>query len=54
VYNAGDAASLQAAFGRYTADLNLLKQQRVNVRKMAEALFDRGKSYQKLSEFILT
>jgi len=52
-YNEGDAASLQAAFGRYLTDLNLLKQQRFNARKMAEALFDQGKSYQKLSEFIL-
>jgi glycosyltransferase involved in cell wall biosynthesis len=52
-YNEGDASSLQTAFRSYSTDLNLIKQQRLNARKMAEALFDRGKSYQELSEFIL-
>jgi len=52
-YNEGDVVSLHAAFRSYSTDLNLLKQQRLNARKMAEALFDRGKSYQELSEFIL-
>ena len=53
VYDEGDSESLHAAFGSYLTDLNLLKQQRTNARKMAEALFDREKSYQRLSEFIL-
>ena len=52
-YNEGDAASLQAAFAKYSTDLNLLEQQGRNARKMAAALFDRKLSYPKLAEFIL-
>jgi glycosyltransferase involved in cell wall biosynthesis len=52
-YNEGDVASLHDAFRSYSTDLDLLKQQRLNARKMAEALFDREKTYQELSEFIL-
>jgi len=52
-YNEGDVASLHAAFRSYSNDLDLLKQQRLNARKMAEALFDREKTYQELSKFIL-
>ena len=49
----GAAVSLQAAFKKYSTDLDLLEQQSLNTRKMAEALFDRTKSYQSLSKFIL-
>lgn len=53
-YEEGDAASLQAAFEKYSTDLDILKQQSLNARKMAEALFDRETSYSELAEFILT
>jgi hypothetical protein len=52
-YNEGDAASLQAAFDNYSTDLNLLKQQSLNARKMAEALFERKRTYPELAEFII-
>jgi glycosyltransferase involved in cell wall biosynthesis len=52
-YNEGDAASLQAAFEKYSTDPNLLKQQSLNARNMAEALFDREKTYAELAAFIL-
>jgi glycosyltransferase involved in cell wall biosynthesis len=52
-YNEGDVDSFDTAFKNYSTDLNLLKQQSLNARKMAEALFDRGTSYKKLTEFIL-
>ena len=51
-YNEGDAASLQAAFKNYSTDPNLLKQQRLNARNMAEALFDRAETYQQFAQFI--
>jgi hypothetical protein len=52
-YNEGDAASLQAAFKNVSENLDLLNQQRLNARNMAEALFDRSRAYPKLAEFIL-
>jgi glycosyltransferase involved in cell wall biosynthesis len=52
-YNEGDAASLQAAFAKYSTDLTLLEQQGRNARKMAAALFDRSETYQHLAEFII-
>mgnify|MGYP003761051437 CR=1 FL=1 len=52
-YNEGDAASLHAAFEKYSNDLGILKQQSLNARNMAEALFDRETTYQELAEFIL-
>ena len=51
-YNEGDAASLQAAFKNYSNDPNLLKHQSLNARKMAEALFDRNRTYLELADFI--
>jgi len=51
-YNEGDAASLQAAFQRYLSNPDLLKQQSLNARKMAEALFDRAETYQQFAQFI--
>ncbi len=51
-YKEGDAASLQAAFEKYSTDPNLLKQQRLNARNMAEALFDRAEIYQQFAQFI--
>jgi glycosyltransferase involved in cell wall biosynthesis len=52
-YNEGDAASLQAAFKNYSTDVDLLKQQSLNARTMAEALFDRERSYAALAAFII-
>ena len=52
-YNEGDAASLHAAFDKYLSYPDLLKQQRLNARKLAEALFDREASYRELAGFIL-
>ena len=52
-YNEGDAASLQAAFEKYSTDVDLLKQQGLNARNMAEGLFDRERSYAALAAFIL-
>ncbi|HBR95240.1 MAG TPA: hypothetical protein DEA90_13855 [Opitutae bacterium] len=52
-YKEGDAASLQAAFKKYANNLYILEQQKLHVRKMAEQLFDRSVSYQKLSRFII-
>jgi glycosyltransferase involved in cell wall biosynthesis len=52
-YNEGDAASLQAAFDNTSNDPDLLNQQSLNTRKMAEALFDRKKTYAELAAFIL-
>ena len=45
--------SLHAAFEKYSTDPNLLKQQSLNARNMAEALFDREKTYAELAAFIL-
>ncbi len=53
-YKEGDAASLQAAFEKYLSEPEILKQQSLNTRKMAEALFDRETTYQELTEFILS
>ena len=53
-YKEGDAASLQAAFKSYSTDPEVLKQQSLKARKMAEALFDRETSYQELAGFILS
>jgi len=52
-YKEGDAASLQAAFENYVSDPEVLKQQSLNARNMAEALFDREKTYAELAAFIL-
>jgi glycosyltransferase involved in cell wall biosynthesis len=52
-YNEGDAASLQATFEKYLTDLDLLKQQSLNAQEMAEALFDRKRTYPVLADFIL-
>lgn len=52
-YNEGDADSLHAAFEDYSEDLELLKQQSLNARKMAEAIFDRTQTYSALCDFIL-
>ena len=52
-YDEGDAASLQAAFQNYSTDPDRLKQQSLNARNMAEALFDREASYRELTGFIL-
>ena len=52
-YNEGNAASLQAAFKNYSTDMDLLKQKSLNARKMAEALFDRKRTYPELAEFII-
>jgi hypothetical protein len=52
-YTEGDAASLQAAFESYSTDPEVLKQQSLNARNMAEALFDREKTYAELAAFIL-
>ena len=47
------AVSLHTAFEKYSTDPNLLKQQSLNARNMAEALFDREKTYAELAAFIL-
>ena len=52
-YNEGDAASLHAAFKKYSTDPQLLNQQSINARSMGEALFDRSETYFNLVEFIL-
>ena len=52
-YNEGAAVSLQAAFKKYSTDQDLLKQQGRNARTMAEALFDRERTYAALAAFIL-
>jgi glycosyltransferase involved in cell wall biosynthesis len=52
-YNEGDVESLHTAFKNYSTGSNLLNQQSCNTRKMAEALFDREKTYSALAEFIL-
>jgi hypothetical protein len=36
-----------------SGNLNLLKQQSLNAREMAEELFDQTKNYQKLTEFMI-
>jgi hypothetical protein len=52
-YNEGDAASLQAAFKNTSNDPDLLEHQGLNAGKMAEALFDRERSYAALAAFII-
>jgi hypothetical protein len=52
-YTEGDAASLQAAFERYSTNPDILNRQSLNARTMAEALFDRETTYSQLAEFIL-
>ena len=52
-YTEGDAASLQAAFENYLTNTELLNQHSQNAREMAEALFDRETTYQKLADFII-
>jgi glycosyltransferase involved in cell wall biosynthesis len=52
-YNEGDVESLHTAFEKYSTDLELFKQHSRNARKMAEALFDRERTYPELAEFIL-
>jgi hypothetical protein len=52
-YNEGDVDSLDTAFQKYSTDPDVLKQQSLNARKMAEALFDRKETFSELTEFIL-
>lgn len=52
-YTEGDTASLQAAFEKYLTNTELPNQQSRNAREMAEALFDRERSYLNLTKFIL-
>ena len=52
-YIEGDTASLYNAFRQYYVDKNLLQEQCVNARKMAEQLFDREKTYAEFTKFIL-
>jgi glycosyltransferase involved in cell wall biosynthesis len=52
-YNEGDVDSLDTAFKKYSTDVDLLKKQSLNAGKMAEALFDRERTYPELAEFIL-
>lgn len=52
-YIEGDTASLYNAFRQYYGDKNLLQEQRLNARKMAEQLFDREKTYAEFTKFIL-
>jgi hypothetical protein len=49
----GAAVSLHAAFKSVSDNLDLLKQQSLNAGKMAEALFDRKRTYPELAEFII-
>lgn len=51
-YNEGDVDSLDTAFKNYPDNLDLLNQQSLNARKMAEALFDRAETYQQFAQFI--
>jgi glycosyltransferase involved in cell wall biosynthesis len=53
-YNEGNADSLHAAFEKYSTNSDVLNQQSLNARKMAEALFDRNKTYLALADFVLT
>jgi glycosyltransferase involved in cell wall biosynthesis len=53
-YTEGDAASLQAAFEKYVTDTERLNLHSRNAREMAEALFDRNKTYLALADFVLT
>jgi glycosyltransferase involved in cell wall biosynthesis len=52
-YNEGDVESLHAAFKNTSNDPDLLEHQGRNARKMAEALFNRKKTYAELAAFIL-
>lgn len=52
-YKEGDVDSLDTAFGKYSADFTLLKQQSLRAREMAEALFDRERTYADWADFIL-
>jgi hypothetical protein len=52
-YNEGDVDSLDTAFKNVSENLDLLKQQSLNARKMTEALFDRKRTYPELAEFII-
>ena len=52
-YNEGDVDSLDTAFEKYSTDLDLLRQQSLNARKMAETLFDRERTYAALAAFII-
>jgi hypothetical protein len=49
----GAADSLDTALRNTSGNLNLLKQQSLNAREMAEELFDQTKNYQKLTEFMI-
>ena len=51
-YNEGDVDSLHATFEGYSTELAQLNRQSLNVRKMAEALFDRKKTYPALANVI--
>jgi len=53
-YNEGDVDSLDTAFKNYPDNLDLLNQQSLNAKNMAEKLFDRKTSYQELTRFILS
>jgi glycosyltransferase involved in cell wall biosynthesis len=52
-YKEGGADSLQAAFEKYSNDLDLLNKQSLHAYRMAEALFDRTRSYSELAGFIV-
>ena len=52
-YTEGSISSLYKALRKYYTNKDLLKRQRLNVRKMAEQLFDRKKTYPELVKFIL-
>ena len=49
----GDTASLYNAFKQYYDDKDLLQEQSLNARKMAEKNFDREKTYAEFTKFIL-
>jgi glycosyltransferase involved in cell wall biosynthesis len=53
-YKEGDMDSLHAAFEKYLNYKSLLQKQSLNTRKLAEALFDRDKTYSALMKWITT
>jgi hypothetical protein len=52
-YNEGDVDSLDTAFEKYLTDPDLLEQQGLNARTMAEGLFDQNRTYPVLAAFII-
>ena len=51
-YKHGDVDSLYATLKKYESDNRLIKQQSQNALNMAQALFDRTKSYKKFAAFV--